>query len=1009
MRNFPSPHVHPESLDSASTLKKMAKREVELGTGAITATDHGSMGACRAIYDLAKKNNLIPILGLEAYVRDDSCPILLEEGVSDPKAYNKYYHVTLHAIDEEAYKALSRVLSKAALTRCERHGSEEKPLFNWADLEYLGQYNVTVGSGCLVGMVQRHLISTTPNAKLAIKYYEKLRSSFKPGNFYVEVFPHATDKQWVNGVYVTFADGTKKKFWAGKKLRTNLSDEIEASSLVGRKGHTHLLGIKDYSNWIPVEQEIAKVEMVKDYIQNECSPFAPDGDTQKSCNRFMVAMANKYKDPILISDDAHFAYPEDKIVQDCRLGGAAENWKFYSSYHRHTSQEALEFFRSTLHVKDAVFEQWVENAYVWANRFKDFTFHSRPSLPTKFYPQDTLEHTYRLIAKHGRYNENDPAQKERLESEIELLHRNGTIDLLPYFFLGEEANGVYVANDQITGPGRGSAAGLLLAYLLGITHVDPLRHGLSKDRFLTMDRIKSGKLPDIDQDFPSRDLLVGTADYRDGWLYRRFGDHFAQISTNTVLRVKSSIKDVSRALRGRVPPDIEALTGKMEMPPQGVSDHDFVFGYHTDDGHDIKGAIETSEPLKEYIRKYPDDWAIVQEMLGITRQKSRHACGFIIANEPIPEISPVRMISGIPTTEYPAPDIEAAGGVKMDFLIVNSLADIQDCIKLVQDRVSVGGTRFQFPATLKLKSGVTPRCRLVPFHDGSRWKTYDVWDLPADPTVFKEVSGGATETVFQFNTPAARQWLHEFNHRAASGGRMIESVSDMSVFTALDRPGPLDAYVKDKDGGEHNMLQEYAYRARGKDPVGEIPALNGILPDTYGLMVYQEQLQKVYQELTGCTGAEAEEFRSNVAKKKMEKVNKAFPFFMEHATERIGEEAARALWDTIVTWGQYGFCLDGDQNVLTTGGPVPMKDVRPGDTVMSWGEGGGRWASVAAAWCSGEKEVFEVELEDGTIIRGTEDHMFMYDGEWVALKDLIYEGHMEVVCPERSCATAESK
>ena len=274
-----------------------------------------------------------------------------------------------------------------------------------------------------------------------------------------------------------------------------------------------------------------------------------------------------------------------------------------------------------------------------------------------------------------------------------------------------------------------------------------------------------------------------------------------------------------------------------------------------------------------------------------------HNCAFVIANRPVHEFIPLTRISGVPVTQYTAGSVEASGGVKMDFLVVNSLRDIGYCLKLIQQRSGVEPQPY-----VALKTGQVPWCRVVP-HKG---KLLDVWDLPSDQSVFADVASGRTETVFQFNTEAAKGWLQAFNHKQRGGRQIIDSVAGMAAFTALDRPGPLDAMVGQGEK-EHNMLQEYAVRARGLDPTDEIPALTKLLPETYGVMVYQEQLQKIYQYLTGCTGSEAEEFRSNVAKKKMAKVDKAYPGFIEKASAKIGEDVAKQLWSTMVTWGQYGF------------------------------------------------------------------------------------------------------
>jgi DNA polymerase III alpha subunit len=506
MRQFQSPHCHPQSLDSGSTPEAFLARELELGSGAICVTDHGTLASCRKIYDLAKANKITPILGVEAYFRDDNCPILLAKGV-DPAKHLKYYHITLHALDQEAYYTLVRLTSRA---RRETHGSESKPLLTWEDLEEIGAQNVTMGSGCLVGMVQRHLLAYGDVAT-AEAYYQRLRSIVKPGNFFVEVFPHHCTHDWVRGVFVTLADGTEHKFTPEKKMGlAGLSDTISAGQLAdqwAKKPSGHLDYFLHRRKKQPVEQQIANVRRVEGFVENECLPWTTNSNVQQACNEILLGFASKYNDPVLISDDSHYAHPEDKIVQDIRLqqGGVA-NWRFFGTYNRMATEEAWAYFKEN-GIYENTFEGWVDNNNAWASRFKDFTLVEPVSMPTKFYPDDTLAHAVALVRKQGRMQWKDPAYLARLQAEINLLRYNGSIDLLPYFFVGADVCQAYADRGLLTGPGRGSAAGLLLAYVLGITHVDPLQYGLSLDRFLTLDRIKSGKLPDIDFDFPSRDLL----------------------------------------------------------------------------------------------------------------------------------------------------------------------------------------------------------------------------------------------------------------------------------------------------------------------------------------------------------------------------------------------------------------------------------------------------------------------------------------------------------------------
>jgi DNA polymerase III alpha subunit len=537
-KNFVTPHCHVMSLDSASTPEAFCIKELELETGAITATDHGSLSAIYRISSLAKKNGLIAIPGIEAYFRSDDCPILTKLGVPKTDAvprgmdkekwklehptgsfysYNKYYHITLGFQDYEAYLKGVKLLSKAD-DRAEVHGSERKPLFDWSDLEELAATKTTIGAGCLVGMVARHLINTesSPEVKVgaAKAYFERLHHLFGD-RMSVEVFPHVCDREYSKGVFIEIGEGEAKKtlkFYYGKTLKTE-EGEIKAEELADKwndKKKLTLLAIKNFHTWQDVESPlpILSVRKHEGFLVNECSPAAPDGDLQWGVNVFMMGMAKKHKLPILVSDDCHFASKEMKIVQDVKLSQMGD-WRFYSSYHRMSSDEAFAHFKQKHNVSEKEFESWVDNSYFFRDSFKGFKFDSTLQLPTKFYPQDTLAHTKALIDKHGRMPKDDPRYVARLKQEIQLFHRNGTVDLLPYFFTCEEQCRVYENQGVLVGSSRGSAGGVLLSYLLGITSVDPIQHGLSLDRFLTLDRIKSHCLPDVDLDFSNRDLLCG--------------------------------------------------------------------------------------------------------------------------------------------------------------------------------------------------------------------------------------------------------------------------------------------------------------------------------------------------------------------------------------------------------------------------------------------------------------------------------------------------------------------
>ena len=532
MKNLVSPHVHQLSFDSASTPEKFAQREIELGTGYTVITDHGTLEGTRKVYDLCHSGQfagkLKPILGIEAFFRDDNCDIFKGQNIAKDdkgtyKEYLKYAHLTMHFMDQHAFEAGSRILSLAD-DRAEVHGSERKPLFDWANLEELGSYNITMMSSCLIGMVGRHLIKNNDVAS-ATKYYERVRSIVKPGNFYVEVFPHTCDKNYQVAIYFQYEDETEESFPVWKGIKTNQGEfkaEQVANEFKAGKGHKHqyVMETMSHRKWTQVEKpkRIVNVEKREGFLKNECSVECPDGDVQLRLNKFVIDLAERYGDKVIVSDDSHFSYANERVLQDIRLNqretekGLTGSWKFAQCHHRQSTAEAKAYFDSRLPIGDKRLEEWINNSYEWASKFDNFKLESRRSLPTSFYPQDTLKHTIDIIQKRGRMDWKNPATVDRLKKEIELLHNNGTIDLLPYFFIDYELVSWYIKNGQLPGPGRGSASGLYLAYLMGITHNDPLKYNLSMDRFMTLERIKSGKLPDIDQDLGSRDLLTGVVD-----------------------------------------------------------------------------------------------------------------------------------------------------------------------------------------------------------------------------------------------------------------------------------------------------------------------------------------------------------------------------------------------------------------------------------------------------------------------------------------------------------------
>lgn len=1012
MKNFVSPHIHQKSLDSASTIATFIAREKELDTGHSVVTDHGTLAACKDVYDQSRAAGLQPILGLEAYHRDDDCPILLAANVprqeetvcvrcgdawkaDGPRCehdradglrrktfretWYKYGHLTMHFRKYAAYQAAVRILTKADL-HAERHGGERKPIFSWRDLEEIAAGGATFGSSCLIGMVQRHLL-TKNSPEMAERYYDRLRSIVGAENWFVEIFPHRARSNWVKSVFLVATSGQKLKYHFEKWVRTDRGEmsALDLAEAWARKGcqHRRLVAIKNRQTWAEVADfELQSVEAIEGFLDNEPCSWAQDGDVQRGCNQFVLELARRRGDRILVSDDSHFAHPEEKPVQDIRLGQHGA-WRFAESYHRMGSDEALGVLRDTLDIREAEFEGWVENSRQWASGFKDFRFPSAPLLPTAFYPGDTVDRTSELIARHGRMQWDKPEYVRRLAYEISLFSKarvkdsDGNkveLDMLPYFFPIEEICREYAARGELTGPGRGSAAGTLLAYLLGITHADPIRYKLSIDRFLSKD---SGKLPDIDQDLPDRSWLLEPG----GWMEKRFGACFAQVSTDTLLKLKSSIKDVHRALYGRVHPEIEETTKRIEEPPQGVSDYNYVFGYGDGDSW-VPGAIETDPALKAYSQRYPREWALVVKLLGLARNKSRHPCAHIIMNQPVGEVIPMTRVKDHLVTQYTADSVQAVGAVKYDLLGLKALLNLSHAIRWIHERAATKPPE----EGLHLDGKFVPKHRLVPL--GDRWA--DIWDLPDDQDVYDDIAAGRTETVFQFNTSGAKKWLRYFNHKAPDGRSIMRDIDGPTIFTALDRPGPLDAYVMNPDDGtKHNMLVEYSRRARGLKPSPDIPeVVSKLMPETHGIMVFQEQLQYAYQEITGCSGSEADAFRRDIAKKKMDKILAKYDSFVERGAKLLGsKDGARQVWDMFKTFGQYGFNRSLDAETILRawdGSSKSIKDFRPGDVIAGVSDRGAIVpVEVVAVHDHGTLPGWEVEFDDGYRVITSIDHKFL--------------------------------
>lgn len=781
------------------------------------------------LYKTCKELGAKPILGIELYVEPFYADQLRDmwraeysktttadklETKVNKKMAGEYFHLTVHFKDLWAYQYFCRISGEMEARAIVKYG-ERKPVCRIADLQGAAGH-ITIGSGCLGGMVQKWLdpLKTHELSRpdLAEQSYLCLKEIAGPGNFFVELFPHHIDKEWKRG----------EKDKAGRLIKPG------------------------------------------EFVPICCNKIDPTGDIQRPANRFVLEMARKYNDPVIISLDSHFALPEQKICQDARLGNGEERWKMSFSEHIMTTDECAAELKHTLGVSDKDIEEFVDNSYQFAHAFDDFKMvTSKDRWALEPAEPDFMYKIKAAIDRHGRMDWGNQEMMDRLKHELDILAFNSKMNLVPYLFKVEDIANFCRENDILINV-RGSAGGSLLMYLLGVSAVNPLKHGLSFARFITPGRIAANTLPDVDIDISTsgRERVLQ-------YLEEKYGDRFCRISTDALIKLKSAIKDAERALLGAVRQETEDLCRRLPNEPQGMDSYELVFG-KGEDGNVQPGLIHTNVKLKEYAEANSGIWKMITEMLGIKRQKGIHACGVCIADRPVQEYSPIIYINGTKATGYSPKSIEAAGLVKYDLLGLNTLDDIQGSMHSIEQAIrSIQSTA----------SAV-----------GIKWE-----DLPYDPKCFDEFGLGHTETVFQFDTPTVRPGLISIKPRDIEG---------LAAVTSLYRPGCLDA---PSDDGR-TLADVYVARAQG-EPIRYVhPDLESITVNTKGIALFQEQTMEMFKKLANYSDEQAETVRRGIGKKEKKVLESCMADLKNGCLSRgWNEQQVELLKEQIMASANYSF------------------------------------------------------------------------------------------------------
>ena len=448
-----------------------------------------------------------------------------------------------------------------------------------------------------------------------------------------------------------------------------------------------------------------------------------------------------------------------------------------------------------------------------------------------------------LRKRYGERAMEDQAISERFEFELSVLYKTG---FTSYFLIVWDFINYAKSQGIPVGPGRGSAAGSLIAYVLGITDLDPLRYGLLFERFLNPDRISP---PDIDVDF-CQNRRGEVIEY----VRKKYGTMaVSQIITFGTLGAKSVIRDVGRVL-GWNYGDADRIS---RMIPNEL---DITLNSTEKKGEKKPGAIDKNPELKKAVEEEPSTaqlWGYASILEGLSRNSGVHAAGVVIADRDLSEYIPLtRANDGNIVSQYSMAPLTDLGLLKMDFLGLKTLTVIDDAVKLIHRH----SPDFDISK--------------IPMDDQA---SFDLLNRGESIGVFQLESGGMVATAKRF---------------------LIEHFTDIIALIALYRPGPMqfiDDYIERKKG---RKKIEYAH-----------PLLEKICSETYGIIVYQEQVQQAASALAGYTLGQADLLRRAMGKKDTEKMAKEREVFVEGCAKvnQIPAKQANAIFDFLEKFAQYGF------------------------------------------------------------------------------------------------------
>lgn len=798
-------HVHSQFsiLDAAASVKDIATTAAKFNMPAVALTDHGNLYGTVDFYKACTYAGVKPIIGCEVYVAPESHLIKNKEA-----GKKSAFHLTLLAKNEAGYRNLCKLSSIGFL-----EGFYYNPRIDFELLQRHAEGLICL-SGCLSSPTSQDIIQGNLDAAMQrISWYQEVFGD----DFYLELQRHQMSEDDIS------RDGLRQETWL----------------------------IQDYESYIAQQTKV---------------------------NQFLIDVSKQKQIPLVATNDSHYIHREDwyahEILLNIQSGESVEIWendsrgipKFrkpnprrrtYSTHECYfkSPEQMAELFKD---VPDAISNtlKVAEKCNLELDfKTKHYPVYHPPSIQgKKATPEErnkaVEEFLWKLceegIAKRYTPERLEPIKdlypgqepmdvvRARLKRELDIIIPKGMADylLIVWDFIDWAKN-----NGIAMGPGRGSGAGSIVLYLIGVTDIEPLRFSLFFERFINPERLS---YPDIDVDI----CMERRGDVINYTLNKYGKESVAQIITFGTMKAKMTIKDVGRVLNIPLPKVNEIA----KLVPEDLL-------------ITLDKALEVDQDLRKMYEQDEDAKRIIdvgRRLEGSIRNTGIHAAGLIVAGEPLTEYIPVCTAkdSEMPVTQYSMKPVESVGMLKIDFLGLKTLTAIQKAVEAIRKRTG---------------------------------KLIDWVNLPLNDTAtFALLNQGKTLGIFQLESGGMQDLARQLH---------LDRFEEIIAVGALYRPGPMD------------MIPSFIARKHGREPIEyDHPSMKEILSETYGIMVYQEQVMQIASELAGYSLGEGDVLRRAMGKKDKEQMAQEREKFRTGAISKgIDASTAMEIFDKIEKFAAYGF------------------------------------------------------------------------------------------------------